>query len=393
MTDVSQLSPMHQQIYTLPNLLASITDPFDVSARETFSFEMCTSIKQIYLVGCGDSFHGPVGAELAFNHITGVPTRAVSSMQFSHYTAGFLPNTGPNTTLVITVSVSGVVSRTIEALRLAQSVGAIGVALTGNPDANLAAHAQHVFKTTVPPLPDEMKGMIVPGVRSYTASQIGLYSAAIRIGEVRGHISTSQADKLRAELKSLASTAGATIEACHPIAHDLVREWEDLREFVFVGAGPNYGVAMFSAAKVLEASGDPAWAQDTEEWAHIQYFSAEAATPTTFISVGDQGGFDQQRTAEVVNAANAIGRRTAGVLPEQEKNVSSLVKTKLPVMGAVREAFYPVVASIPGELIAAERAEHQGTEYFQAFGGGRHSSRGDQTSRIYDSIQLDEVNR
>ncbi|MAU10923.1 MAG: hypothetical protein CL607_13960 [Anaerolineaceae bacterium] len=393
MTDLSQLSPMHQQIYTLPDLLSAITDPFDVSARQTFSFEMCTSVKQIYLVGCGDSHHAPVGAELAFNQITGVPTRALSSMQFSHYTAGFLPDTGPNTTLVITISVSGVVSRTIEALRLAQKVGAMGVALTGNPDAKLASHAQHVFKTTVPPLPDEMQGMIVPGIRSYTASQIGLYSAAIRIGEVRGHITTAYADQLRAELKAMAGIAEATIQACQPIAHDLVRDWEDLKEFVFVGAGPNYGVAMFTAAKVLEASGDAAWAQDVEEWAHLQYFSAEPATPTTFISTGDTGGLDRQRTAEVVNAANAIGRRTAGILPEAEQEISGLVQAKLPVMGAVREAFYPVVASIPGELIAAERAEHQGTEYFQGFGGGRNSSRGDKTNKIYDSVQLDEVQR
>ncbi|MFN8421436.1 MAG: hypothetical protein U0528_19660 [Anaerolineae bacterium] len=49
------------------------------------------------------------------------------------------------------------------------------------PDKPLAQSADKVFQTTVPPLPDELAGMIVPGVRSYLASQIGLYSAAIRI--------------------------------------------------------------------------------------------------------------------------------------------------------------------------------------------------------------------
>ena len=51
-------SPMHQQIDTLPQLVREIAKPFDESARATFDFELCTSVKRIYLVGCGDSYHG-----------------------------------------------------------------------------------------------------------------------------------------------------------------------------------------------------------------------------------------------------------------------------------------------------------------------------------------------
>ena len=88
-------SPMHQQIDTLPALIRAIVKPFDAAARSAFDFETCTSVKRIYLVGCGDSHHAPVGAELAFNQLTGVPTQALSSLPFSRYTAGFLPGTGP----------------------------------------------------------------------------------------------------------------------------------------------------------------------------------------------------------------------------------------------------------------------------------------------------------
>ncbi len=80
-----------------------------------------------------------------------------------------------------------------------------------------------------------------------------------------------------------------------------------------MGAGPLYGVAMFSAAKMLEASGDPAMAQETEEWAHLQYFASRPDTPTILISTG---GLDGDRMAEVARAAQSIGRRVVGVLPE-----------------------------------------------------------------------------
>ncbi|MFN8421438.1 MAG: hypothetical protein U0528_19670 [Anaerolineae bacterium] len=68
-------SPMHQQIDTLPDLVRQIVKPFDVSARNTFDFELCNSVKRIYLVGCGDSYHASYGAELAFNQLAGVDSR------------------------------------------------------------------------------------------------------------------------------------------------------------------------------------------------------------------------------------------------------------------------------------------------------------------------------
>ena len=104
-------SPMHQQIDTLPDLLRAVALPFDQSARATFDFELCTSLKRIFLVGCGDSYHACYGAELAFHQFAGVPAQAFSALTFSRYQVGYLPETGPNTNLAIAVSVSGVVSR------------------------------------------------------------------------------------------------------------------------------------------------------------------------------------------------------------------------------------------------------------------------------------------
>jgi glucosamine--fructose-6-phosphate aminotransferase (isomerizing) len=390
MMTMTDRSPMHQQIDTLPALVRAVAKPFDESARATFDFELCTSLKRIILVGCGDSYHAGYGAELAFHQIAGVPTQAFSALTFSRYQVGFLPETGPNTNLVIAVSVSGVVSRTIESLQLAQQAGAVGVALTGAPDKPLGRATERVFQTTVPPLPDELAGMVVPGVRSYLASQVALYSAAIRIGEVRGHVTTAQADKLRAELAGLADVLEATIAACEPVAKDLVSRWADAPDFVFVGAGPLYSSAMFSAAKILEASGDSSMAQETEEWAHLQYFASDTRTPTLLMSAN---GYDADRMAEVARAAQAIGRRRAAVVPAGESAISEFVEAVLPVQGEVREAFAPLVYSIPGELIAAERAALLGTAYFRGFAGGRNVDWADGASRIRDSHMLGEVRR
>lgn len=387
---MAERSSMHQQIDTLPELVRQVAKPFDESARATFDFELCNSVKRIYLVGCGDSYHASVGAELAFHQFAGIPTQALSALTYGRYTAGYMPETGPKTNLVIAVSVSGVVSRTIEAMQLARQAGAVGVALTGNPQAGLGKAAEKVFQTTIPPLPDELKGAIVPGVRSYLASQMALYSAAIRIGEVRGHLTTANADELRAELVDLAEIMEKTIQTCEPLARNLVAEWSDATDFVFVGAGPLYGAAMFSAAKILEASGDPATAQETEEWTHLEYFASSPNIPTVLLCAS---GFDADRMAEVARAAQAIERRVVAVMPEDEGQISQFVDSFLPIKGQVREAFASAVYSIPGEIISAERAMELGTEYFRGFGGGRTVSWADGASRIRDSHMITEVRR
>ena len=383
-------SPMRQQIDTLPALIRDIAAPFDAAARDALDFETCASVKRIYLVGCGDSHHAPVGAELAFHQLAGVPTQAMSALPFSRYTAGYLPATGPKTNLVICVSVSGIVSRTIEAMAMARQAGAVTVALTGNPTGPLAETAHHTLETAVPPLPDELSGMVVPGIRSYLASQIALLMAALRIGEVRGALTTAAADAERRAIIDLADAVEETIQACEGPVDDLVERWRDAALFEFVGAGPLYGVAMFSAAKLLEASGDAALAQETEEWSHLQYFAADASTPLLLLSANQ---FDAGRMAEVARAASSIGRPIALVSTADAHDIRQHVPTLLPIPRHIPERYASIVYSIPGELFAASRARQLGAPYFRDFAGGRRVDWANGASAIYDSHMITQLQR
>jgi glucosamine--fructose-6-phosphate aminotransferase (isomerizing) len=98
--------------------------------------------------------------------------------------------------------------------------------------------------------------------------------------------------------------------------------------------------------------------------------------------------FDADRMAEIARAANVIGRRVIGILPEGEMAIHEFAAHVLPIKGKVRECFAPLVNSIPGELLAAERAQAIGAAYFREFGGGRTVDWADGASRIRDSHLL-----
>jgi glucosamine--fructose-6-phosphate aminotransferase (isomerizing) len=361
------MNTMVAQLRSLPALIREMVPVLDDAVRKTLDHRLCLSVKRVYVTGCGDSHHAALTSELAFEALAGRPAEPMSALQFARYAAGYLPETGPGTNLVIGVSVSGEVARTTEALRLARQVGAGTVALTATPGSRLAKTAELVVLSTTPPFPDP-PGVHTPGVRSYLASQLGLFLTAVRIGEVRGHLDWGAATAVRRDLLALADAAQRTVDACDPRARALAEAWRDAAEFVFAGGGPNYGTALYSAAKVLEASGDPAVGEDTEEWAHLQFFARAAATPTFFITAG---GRDLSRAVETAGAARTIGRRVVAVTPASASALCEAAGHVLPLAEGVSEVFSPLLAGIPGALFAAYRAELLGEPFFRAVGGGR----------------------
>ncbi len=361
---------MVNQIYSLPDMFRQSFRPMDENSRQTWNHRLSLSARRLYLTGCGDSHHAALGAELAFESIAGLPTEAQTALQFSRYTADFLGQPAPGMNLVIGISVSGEVARTIEAMQNARARGAAVVALTATPGSRVHQAGDTALFTTVAEFP-EPPGVHTPGIRSYTANQLGLYLSAVRLGEVRGHITTGEADKLRAEIFSMAGAIEDMIKTCEPAVKVLAERWAEAGEFIFVGSGPNYGTALFSAAKVLEASGDSALGQETEEWAHLQYFAKAAETPTIFITPAER---DLSRAIEVVTAARTIGRQIALVAPSRA-GIFPEGTTLLALPDSVREVFSPLVTAIFGELFAAYRAEVTGEPYFRNFGGGRRPIR------------------
>jgi len=384
-------SPLHQQVDTLPDLVLAMIDELVTAVRHTLTPSLSQKIERIFSTGCGDSYFAPLNAELAFEQLAGLPCEPMTAMQFARYAVGFLPETGRGSNLVLAVSVSGAVSRTVEAMALARQAGATAVALTGNPEGPLGQAAEFVLETAVPPLPAELQGLIVPGTRSYVASQLALYLCAIQLGEHRGHLTKTAANKLRRELAHMAELMAQTIALSDKATRQAAEAWHDADQFVFCGAGPNLGTAQFSAAKILEASGETAVAQDTEEWAHLQYFGRQVATPTVFIGAG---GWDEGRTLELVTAAKAIGQRVAAIAP-QGSALAAHPELDFVWETAVssRECFSPLLTCLPGTLFAAYRAQLLDEPYFRGFGGGRSVEGGGGISRIRSSEQIDEIRR
>jgi len=376
------MNPMIAQIKSLPDLVRQVVPAYIENIASTVSQAFCQSFDHLYLMGCGDSHHVSVATQLSFRVLAGIETEALTAMHFARYTADSLHT--PQRCLVVGASVSGEVSRTLEGMLLARKAGAQVLALTATPTSRIARAADVVVDTTQPPFKDP-EGMVIPGVRSYVANQVGLLLLAIHFGEQRARISHQEADGFRQQIFNLADAIESTIEMNEKRVENLASQWADENEFIFCGSGPGYAAALFSAAKILEASGDAAIGQDLEEWAHLQYFAKKASTPTFVISGGERDG---SRACEVVTAALAIGRRVAVITPDGKSKNFPEAAVKLPFEDGVPEMFQALLTMLPGSIFAAYRAELLSEPYFRNFSGGRSKEGGGGISRIRTSETL-----
>lgn len=348
---------MIAQVESLPDLIRSEFKDLDARARTVLTHDELLSTKRVVITGCGDSHMAGVATELAFEQIAGIPTEPMRAMTAARYAAPYLPQMFPLNPLVLGISVSGTVTRTREAVKLAGERGARTIAITGNPDSPLAGVAQKILDCRIPDF------AWAPGVRSYRISLLALLLLAIRLGEVNERYSQGDANAMREELKNTADAIEATIEAVNDRTRELAEQFAEYGNFVFVGDGPNFATAMFGAAKVIEAAGKHAMGQDTEEWAHLQYFtSIDPNTPTFVISPGYRG---HNRMAEVVDPMKRVRRSIVAVVPDGDEVIAPDADYVLPVAGSVREAFTPMVYPIASELFAAHLSDVIGEPFFR----------------------------
>ena len=112
------MNNMVSQIHSLPGMLRDIVEPFDEAVRSALDPDTCRSLRRLFVVGCGDSHHAALNTELAFEALAGIPAEPMTALQFARYAVGYLPSEGGN--VVVGTSVSGEVTRTVEALTLAR---------------------------------------------------------------------------------------------------------------------------------------------------------------------------------------------------------------------------------------------------------------------------------
>jgi glucosamine--fructose-6-phosphate aminotransferase (isomerizing) len=344
---------MYAQIVSQPALLLEVFEQADRLVQNALAQVAAERWQAIYTAGCGDSFYAGLACEMAFARFCRLPVKALPAMAFSCYEVDNLIQPA----VMFGISNSGAVSRSIEAVALARLAGADTIAITGHADSPITQEAAAAIA-----LPIASMGP-APGIRSYTVQLLTLLLCALRLGELRHVLSVSEAEAWRQRLRDVAACMEATIQANEACAQQIAARLGETEEWVFIGAGPSYATALFCAAKLVESCGANAWAQELEEWGHIQFFNRQEQMPTCLLM---PSGRSVDRALELLPYVKGIGRHTLVVADSRQSLPVALADTVLPIPQSVPEVFSPLVTCLPGELLAYYLAEVKDTQFFSA---------------------------
>ncbi len=293
----------------------------------------------IYFVGCGDSHYCGLAMRYATELLTGIPTEALESLEFSRYAV----RTAPPGSLVVAVSNSGEVARTVEALKFARQAGLKTLAITYNRESRLAANSDAVI------IYDYRDVGFGPGTMSYVASMLSLFAVAIRAANLTGRLDgEGVADELN-RVSAMSGVLAETIRATDEPAKELARSLTDQTPMFVLGGGPNYGTALFMMAKMIESARHNTVAQQLEEWAHEQYFLCGPGTVTIVVA---PPGASVDRAREQLQAVRDMKGTAVAVCSADDSKTAELADLVLPVVGDVDEELSPLVYLAAGELVA-----------------------------------------
>jgi len=345
-SDRRAIDVMVAEIETIPAVIADQTTRLRAPLA-ALAEALGSPAPEVVLTGCGDSHFAGVGAKLALERDAGVRCQALEALELTRYAVRYIP-IEPRPPLLVAISYSGSVGRTIEAAATARGFGWRVVALTGRLEGRLAQVAEPILMD-VPTLG------FSPGTSTYVAMLTALYTLGAELARVAGR--SEAAACADAALKSAPDLARETIRLATEPARQAAEILAAANTSTFLGSGPNRATAEFGAAKSFEGPQRYGVAQQLEEWAHEQYFVSGPLTPVVVVA---PSGAARDRAGELLDEMAFIGAPTILVSDVVDDAVARSATVVLPVAGGLDEAYSPLLTCLPLALTAFFLAERLG---------------------------------
>jgi glucosamine 6-phosphate synthetase-like amidotransferase/phosphosugar isomerase protein len=352
--DVRSIDVMRHEIATIPRVIAD-QDAILRPALRALADEVGPDLDEIVLTGCGDSYFAGLATRLAFERVAGIRCRATEALELTRYESRFVRRTPPP--LLVAVSYSGEVGRTIEAAATGAGFGWRTIALTGRADGRLARAVAEPVLMNVPTLG------FSPGTSTYVAMITALLVLAAELARARGR--SDAAAELDDGLSRAPALATATLAASEDTARAAAELIAASPVTTFIGAGPSRATAAFGAAKLFEGPQRYGVVQDLEEWAHEQYFVSGPSTPIVVIA---PSGAARDRALELLAEMAFISAPTVVVTDEASTDppagIASPAPIRLSVAAGADEAISPLLTCLPIAKVGFFVSEILGTSSY-----------------------------
>jgi glucosamine--fructose-6-phosphate aminotransferase (isomerizing) len=315
--------------------------------------ESLRKVERVALLACGTSWHAGLVGKFLLEQVAGVPAEVDYGSEFRYRT----PLLGPGS-LAVAITQSGETADTLAAFREAKRLGALPLAICNVQGSMVTREAAGTLLTHAGP------EIGVASTKAFTAQIVALVLLALHLGRLRGTLSAPRCRELLQELarvpqlmeRALASAQGA---------EDLAKALSHARDFLYLGRGINYPIALEGALKLKEISYIHAEGYPAGEMKHGPIALIDEDLPVVALC---PEGRTYEKMLSNVQEVKARGGRVVAVVAEGDTALARMVDPARDVLLEVprcAEVFSPLLTVLPLQLLAYHVAVRAGRDVDQ----------------------------
>jgi glucosamine--fructose-6-phosphate aminotransferase (isomerizing) len=306
-------------------------------------------MQRINLIACGTSYHAALVGKFLIEEFCRIPVEADIGSEF-RYRNPIVEKDH----LLVAISQSGETADTLAALREAKRKGAMTLAICNVVESSLAREADHVIYTHAGP------EIGVASTKAFTTQLVILFLLSLRIGRELGLLSNEAGKTLIEELVRVPHLMEEFLKTSQQV-EKIARKYLHARDFLYLGRGINYPIALEGALKLKE----------------ISYIHAEGY-PAGEMKHGPIALIDRDMPVVVLATKNDVYEKVISNIEEVRARDGKIIALASPsdreIVKKVDDVIFvpetlpsltPILLTLPLQLLAYYMADFKGTDVDQ----------------------------
>ena len=306
--------------------------------------EVFQNAKRIIIIACGTSWHAGLVGEYLFEDTARIPVEVEYASEFRYRN----PVIGTND-VVIAISQSGETADTLAAIKLAKEAGAFVFGICNVVGSSIARAADTGAYTHAGP------EIGVASTKAFTTQITILTLIGLRLGQLRGTLSNEDFARVATELQALPQAIDTVLTSEKDI-EKIAKSYKDATNFLYLGRGYNFPVALEGALKLKEISYIHAEGYPAAEMKHGPIALIDKHMPVVVIATSK--GHYEKVVSNIQEIKSRDGKIIA-VVTRGDKSVKALADHVIEIP-EITESLTPILASVPLQLLAYHIAVMRG---------------------------------
>jgi glutamine---fructose-6-phosphate transaminase (isomerizing) len=325
-------------------------DEMDITPQEFKSFDRVT------IAACGTSWHAGLAGKYMIEQLARVPVEVDYASEFRYRDPVMSERT-----LLLVISQSGETADTIAALREAKERGSKVLAICNVQGSMVTREADGTILTHAGP------EIGVASTKAFTAQMVALYLFAMYLGGLRGTLSDEEARQHAQQLAELPVKIERLLSESDEL-EELAREFHRATDFLYLGRGINFPVALEGALKLKEISYIHAEGYPAGEMKHGPNALIDERLPVVVVNPREEGNaaseLRYEKTHSNIVEVKAREGVVISVLTEGDE-MSAKVSDHVISIPESSDLLTPILAIIPLQLLAYHIAVRRGCDVDQ----------------------------